>query len=262
MSHDATNWAIKQRGLKPATKIVLWHLADCHNGHTGQCNPKQETLAYLCEMSRSTVNLHLDKLEEMGLIRREQHVDKATRKKRPTHYVLSMDEPEKTVSESRTRALDMGPDTQDMVQPVSENETRAVSEKQPKPCPKNGDSRVRNSDIKNPGREPGKEPGARDRAAKAISVLNEVLSQQVAQDFADHRRAIRKPLTVQAARLISKSLASCRDPDAVANRSIMNGWQGVFPESSGTAGASPGGAPADATVARWEKIAKRNGATG
>ena len=26
MSHEATNWAIKQRGLKPTTKIVLLSL--------------------------------------------------------------------------------------------------------------------------------------------------------------------------------------------------------------------------------------------
>ena len=31
MSHDATNWAIQRRGLKPTTKIVLWHLCDRFN---------------------------------------------------------------------------------------------------------------------------------------------------------------------------------------------------------------------------------------
>ena len=31
MSHAATNRAILQRGLKPATKIVLWFLCDRHN---------------------------------------------------------------------------------------------------------------------------------------------------------------------------------------------------------------------------------------
>ncbi|PKP62913.1 MAG: GntR family transcriptional regulator, partial [Alphaproteobacteria bacterium HGW-Alphaproteobacteria-8] len=35
MSHDATNWAIQRRGLKPATKIVLWHLCDRHNPDFG-----------------------------------------------------------------------------------------------------------------------------------------------------------------------------------------------------------------------------------
>ena len=44
MSHAATNWAIQQRGLKPATKIVLWHLCDRHNPDFG-CFPTQARLA-------------------------------------------------------------------------------------------------------------------------------------------------------------------------------------------------------------------------
>jgi hypothetical protein len=40
MSHAATNWAIQQRGLKPTTKIVLWHLCDRHNPDFG-CFPTQ-----------------------------------------------------------------------------------------------------------------------------------------------------------------------------------------------------------------------------
>ena len=56
MSHDATNWAIKQRGLKPTTKIVLWHLCDRFNPDYG-CFPSQARLAHDCEISRSTLNV-------------------------------------------------------------------------------------------------------------------------------------------------------------------------------------------------------------
>ncbi len=70
MSHCATNWAIHQRGLKPATKIVLWYLADCHNRNTGRCDAAQDTIAAQCEMDRSTVNCHLKALEKHRLIRR------------------------------------------------------------------------------------------------------------------------------------------------------------------------------------------------
>ena len=35
MSHKATLWAIEQRGLKPTTKIVLWHLCDRFNPDFG-----------------------------------------------------------------------------------------------------------------------------------------------------------------------------------------------------------------------------------
>ena len=40
MSHEATTWAIRQRGLKPTTKIVLWHLCDRFNPDFG-CFPSQ-----------------------------------------------------------------------------------------------------------------------------------------------------------------------------------------------------------------------------
>jgi len=65
MSHEATNWAIKQRGLKPTTKIVLWHLCDRFNPDYG-CFPSQDRLAEDCEISRSTLNEHLGQLEAAG----------------------------------------------------------------------------------------------------------------------------------------------------------------------------------------------------
>lgn len=89
MSHEATNWAIKQRGLKPATKIVLWHLAERHNP-AGGCSPSQEYLADACEMSRASVNRHLELLEQIGLIRRIRSFDPLTRRQKPTEYILNI----------------------------------------------------------------------------------------------------------------------------------------------------------------------------
>ncbi|WP_210202660.1 helix-turn-helix domain-containing protein [Sinorhizobium sp. BJ1] len=63
MSHEATNWAINQRGIKPALKVVLWHLCDRYNPDMG-CFSSQDTLAYDCEMARSTLNVHLTELEK------------------------------------------------------------------------------------------------------------------------------------------------------------------------------------------------------
>lgn len=158
MSHAATNWALQQRGLKPATKIVLWHLADCHNGHSGQCNPRQSTLADRCEMSRSTINVHLEKLEVLGLIRRVTAVDPETKKQCPTSYILAFDDPEKTVSENKTRAQDVETKTQDVAEPCLDFGHGPVSGFSTEPCPDFGHSRVRNPDTNNPGREPGIEP--------------------------------------------------------------------------------------------------------
>ena len=70
MSHYMTALAMKQTGLKPAAKIVLYWLADHHNGETGACFPSLKTLEAECEMNRSTIVRHLTALEEAGLISR------------------------------------------------------------------------------------------------------------------------------------------------------------------------------------------------
>ena len=70
MSHYMTALAMKQQGLKPATKIVLYWLADCHNQETGKCFPSISHLASVCEMSRRSVEGHLTVLEQLGLIKR------------------------------------------------------------------------------------------------------------------------------------------------------------------------------------------------
>jgi len=90
MSHRATNWAIQQRGLPPATKLVLWHLCDRHNPDYG-CLPSQDQLAAVVEISRASLNTHLDRLERAGLIRRERRHEGDTHKRRSTRYFLGFE---------------------------------------------------------------------------------------------------------------------------------------------------------------------------
>lgn len=139
MSHRGTRWALRQRGLKPATKIVLFYLCDYHTDEKG-CFPSQELLASVCEMSRSTLNLHLAKLEELGLIRRYGSVDERTRRQRPTRYILGFEYDFSGRKSDPGRALKSD-------NSVSENETRAVSGKQAEPCPIFDESRVRKPDT-------------------------------------------------------------------------------------------------------------------
>lgn len=91
MSHRATNWAIQQRGLKPATKIVLWFLCDRHNPDFG-CFPTQARLAEDAEMSISALNDHLARLEELRLIHRVRSHDPRTHKRQATRYILGFEE--------------------------------------------------------------------------------------------------------------------------------------------------------------------------
>ena len=71
MSELATDWAILQRGLHPAAKLVLWYLCDRHTPDFG-CYPSQDQLAADAEISRASLNTQLRRLEDAGLIRRQR----------------------------------------------------------------------------------------------------------------------------------------------------------------------------------------------
>mgnify|MGYP002737415237 CR=1 FL=1 len=122
MSHAATNWAILQRGLPPATKLVLWHLCDRHNPDFG-CFPSQEQLADDAEVSRSQLNVHLQRLEEAGLIRRVQRTDAKTNRQLSTRYILGFEKSfAQKPSLETTRPAGNGPRTRAAA--VSGNRTR------------------------------------------------------------------------------------------------------------------------------------------
>ena len=184
MSHEATNWAIKQRGLKPTTKIVLWHLCDRFNPDYG-CFPSQDRLAHDCEISRSTLNDHIGQLEAAGLLRRVPRIDPATKRQLPTRYILCF-EPGFTPAEvvpcpeigHGDGALRKNPPVADSCGPDALPETdpcpnsghgidaQAVSGFCPNPCPENGQSRVRNPDT-NLVREPLSKPVKEEEDAQA-----------------------------------------------------------------------------------------------
>jgi len=153
VSHKATNWAIEQRGLKPATKIVLWHLCDRYNPDHG-CFPSQEQLAQDCEISRASLNRHLEELERRGLVAREARRDAETCKQLSTRYRLAFEEKFKPIeTENPCPEMRHG------------NDAETVSQKDENPCLKNDESRVSNCDT-NPVREPVREPVSEREGAR------------------------------------------------------------------------------------------------
>lgn len=155
MSHEATNWAIKQRGIAPAAKIVLWHLCDRFNRELG-CFAGQELLAEDCEMSRSALNEHLAALEEAGLVKRERRFDARTKQRRSTRYRFPF-EPGWPFRELHEETAESSQ------KPCPDSGQGAMSGNDPEPCPDSAESHVRNPDT-NPVREPGREPFEREGA--------------------------------------------------------------------------------------------------
>ena len=190
MSHAATNWAIQQRGLKPTTKIVLWHLCDRFNPDYG-CFPSQERLAQDCEISRSTLNEHLGRLEAAGLLRRVPRLHPVTKRQMPTRYILGFEpgftphEPDPCPeigrgqddqAESCAEPVPFDDETPDTTDPCLNSghgcDARPVSEFDPDPCPENAESRVRNPDT-NPVREPLSKPVKEEEGAQAREAISD-----------------------------------------------------------------------------------------
>jgi Helix-turn-helix domain len=198
MSHQGTNWAILQRGLKPTTKVVLWHLCDRYNPDYG-CFPAQERLAFDCEISRAGLNTHLAKLEQRRLLRRVRRVDPITKRQMSTRYILGFEE-DFTPPPDGGAGLD-SPETVpfDATNPCPEsghgcNEEKAnvnsafsknsafdpcpdlrhgaVSRKPPDPCPENGPTRVQILDT-NLVKEPLSKPVKEEEDAQAREGLSD-----------------------------------------------------------------------------------------
>jgi hypothetical protein len=192
MSHAATNWAIQQRGLKPTTKIVLWHLCDRFNPDFG-CFPSQEQLADDCEISRSTLNEHLVLLETVCLIRRVQRLNPGNKRQMPTRYILAFepgfaqdrptpcpkighggDRQDDLPNATPENAAEIATLPVDRLPPCPETGRGAVSDFYPEPCPENASSRVRNPDS-NLVREPVSKPVKEEEGAQAHNGLDEAL---------------------------------------------------------------------------------------
>ena len=165
MSHKATVWAIQQRGLKPATKIVLWFLCDRHNPDFG-CFPTQARLADDAEMSISALNEHLAKLQELRLIHRVRAQDPHTHKRLATRYILGFEdgfppEPTPETEDGFARTED-----EQRAKPSPESGHGAISGFPAKPSPDFAQSHLRNPEI-NLVREPLSKPVKEEEDAQA-----------------------------------------------------------------------------------------------
>jgi hypothetical protein len=165
MSHKATVWAIQQRGLKPATKIVLWFLCDRHNPDFG-CFPTQARLAEDAEMSISALNDHLAKLEDLRLIHRVRVHDPRTHKRQATRYILGFEDgfPQEPTPETGLGLC--GTKKEQHIDPTPEFGDRAISGFSAKPSPDFAQSHLRIPET-NLVREPLSKPVKEEEDAQA-----------------------------------------------------------------------------------------------
>jgi hypothetical protein len=171
MSHKATVWAIQQRGLKPATKIVLWFLCDRHNPDFG-CFPTQARLADDAEMSISALNEHLTKLQELRLIHRVRVHDPRTHKRKATRYILGFEDGFPQEPTPETGDGFEGTDEEQDVDPTPDSGHGAISGFPAKPSPDFAESHLRNPET-NLVREPLSKPVKEEEGAQACAAISD-----------------------------------------------------------------------------------------
>lgn len=225
MSHDATNWAIKQRGLKPAAKILLWHLCDRYNPDHG-CFPSQETLAEDCETNERTIRRQLNVLEDAGFIRRERRKGKGGMFTSDRYFLAF----ETGFNQRTKRPADKTSSGQKLSPPADK-----TCHHQRTKCPTNPVSKQVIEPVND-----------------QVTVLAEVLSLETAEAFVASRKAMKKPMTPFAAKLMRDRLLEMPNAEYEAKRAIRNGWQDVYPETK------PRGQQTEdksSKINRWQKLA-------
>lgn len=71
-------------------------------------------------------------------------------------------------------------------------------------------------------------------------ILETCLSAETAHDLIAHRKALKKPMTVGAAKALAKSMTEFGDAELVAQTIMARGWTGFKPEWMANARAGPG----------------------
>lgn len=69
---------------------------------------------------------------------------------------------------------------------------------------------------------------SKKKAERPLDLLCEILPEETARAWLDHRLKIRKPMTPHAAKLMLAELRKLSDPVSSVNQSILAGWTGVF----------------------------------
>lgn len=158
MSHDATNWAVKVRGISPAEARVLWHLADCHNPIFG-CFPTQEYLAENCEMDERSIRRQLYSLRDKGHINWVEQRER--NKRRANRYSLAFEPGFKPAEQGENPEIE--PDKMS-----GSDEATTGQEGILEPDISDGLNRTQESAIE-PVREPVKEPVKERGSARELS---------------------------------------------------------------------------------------------
>lgn len=237
--------ACAANGITGAKLLIMVRLADYSNDE-GISYPGVESISRQLGLAESTVYGALAQLEKAGWVRRKNR--RNGNRRTSNLYFLNVERLECLAVEERAKIRAMkSKKTSVFLPPDSEGtdfeppEFRVSSELEPpesgvkvgfEPPDSGGDPQVLKHDpqVKDP--EPQGKHARTSKKTKfnPLTARPQNASPATWSDWVAHREEIGKRLTETACRLQAKKLSGCRDPDAVINLSIMNGWTGLFPE--------------------------------
>lgn len=245
MSRELVTLVYKRRIGSVHRKAILAHCADKASDNGKGIWASKQTIADETECGRSTVIKIMNQFVEEGiLIPVGQH--KVTNGS-TVIYDLNID------------AVSALPEVRNDTKKLSNQSTSGTSPDQYQSTSGTSTSPPAGPDPSTSGTQTVLEPSLEPRVPplSPTEILETVLREETAKDFASHRKAMKKPLTPEAARRLVKRVANHPDPDSVFDESIACGWQGVFPERKTGNGKSNDGAAAELARRAGERFAAR-----
>jgi|SRR5581483_5658922 len=189
--------AIRNARLSPLAKIVLAILLDCLNTRSRRCDPSHATIAARVGADERSVRRAIRELRDGGLI--------AVKRRRGTAlYTINFDRPVLSAHDgAKTGQI----------------------------CPARPDKSVLSDRTKMSAlyKKPGSEQGKRNRE-DIVRELKIALDDEHADAIVAHRKALKRPLTDRAAKLLAQQFLQTSDPNAAADLMIAKGWRGFQAE--------------------------------
>lgn len=238
------NWAYQQTTGRSTAKAVLVALAN-QADQSGKCWPSVDYLMQRTELGRRAVIGNLGFLEDTGLI--SKVIRGGTGEGRKTNvYTLNMQSAADALSPPNVQEMHKGQ--------CADNDTK-----------KGGNVQIKQGQCAADAHKQSKNNQSKKNNQKTIAREVEIpdwLDEALFVDFVEHRKQMKKPLTGVALSRLIPSLTRLRDaghdPNEALERSIANGWQGVFaPDRKG--GKDPPRTGTDSSDGFWKSYEEANG---
>lgn len=231
MSIEIMTEVWKHATVDQGTLLVLLALADSADERSRSCYPGIDGLAAKSRLSERQVQYCLQRLREIGIVEVKRNASPVkTNLYRITEVARWEQARDAIIAPHATK-----PETQSV---ACRDATHCVTDTQPIAPKPSVTSVIEPSDVRETDLFSAKYVSEK-KTDEVLTTLLELLPEETARDWIAHRRALKKALTPQGARLLIGKLREAEDPVACVEASIMNGWQGVFPRRNPPANERP-----------------------